>query len=52
MKDFISMLELPMYYDCTMFNYYDVLSRLTQTIFKVDFEKFIHDHYLKNKDSK
>jgi hypothetical protein len=41
LKDFINMLELPMYSDCSFFGFYDVLSRLTQAIFKIDFEKFI-----------
>jgi hypothetical protein len=38
-------LELPMYHKYSHFNYYDVLSRFAQTIFKVDFEKFVQDHY-------
>lgn len=43
LKNFITLLELPMYNHFHHFNYYDVLSRLAQTIFKVDFERFILD---------
>ena len=41
LQDFITYLELPLYHNCTKFAFYDVMSRLTQSIFKVDFEKFI-----------
>ena len=45
LKNFICLLELPMYHEYSHFNYYDVISRFAQTIFKVDFEKFVQDHY-------
>ncbi len=45
LKNFICLLELPMYHEYAHFSYYDVMSRFTQTIFKVDFEKFVQDHY-------
>jgi hypothetical protein len=34
-----------MYQKYMYFSYYDVISRFAQTIFKVDFEKFVQDHY-------
>lgn len=41
--NFISVMELPMYYSFTKFNYYDVLTRLSLTILKVEFECFLLD---------
>jgi hypothetical protein len=42
---FIRYLELPMYNQYKYFNFNEVLAKLSDSIFQVDFEKFIIDQH-------